>query len=306
MEKKANNKLRFVIDLFITIVCAFVISCGVKIFISPNKFLSTGVTGLSLILGRICDNVTGKDLETTIAGIAYYVMNVPILIMAWKRLSKRFAILSIVNVTVTAICLTLLPNDLNERLHLSVAQEQISFLDAALFVGMMNGAANGVAFMVGGSGGGTDVISMYFSVKKQTTVGKITTSINAFIIVLGIFVDGSDLAIAKAFYTLVYLIISSLVIDLFYNRNRRNILLITTTKGKEVSQVINNEFVRGVTTLDAKGSFTGEHKDFLYCACSLFEVNIICKRIKEVDEHAFISVVGAKKVFGNFINKDLR
>ena len=80
----------------------------------------------------------------------------------------------------------------------------------------------------------------------------------------------------------------------------------TTSKGKEIVKVITEEFVRGVTLLDAKGGYTGEHKDLLYCACSSFEVVDIVKRVKELDNHAFISVVEANKVHGNFLNKELR
>ena len=309
MKKLFENKtVSFVIAILLTIVSSAIMAVGVKVFLSPNSFLSTGITGISLILGRLYDNIflPEKSLETVIAGIFLFVLNIPVLILAWKKLSHKFMILSTINVITNSVCLTFLPDNLHEILNLSVANGNISFLDAALFVGMMNGAANAVAYMVGGSTGGSDVLSMYFSLKKQSSLGKMTTIINGTIILLGLIIEKGDDAIAKAFYTLIYLVINSIVIDLFYIRNKRAILLITTSKGQEVSKIITHSFVRGVTMMDAKGAYTGEHKDLLYCACSSFEVPEITNQVKAIDEHAFITVLEANKVHGNFLNKELR
>lgn len=309
MKKMLTNKsLSYAISILLTIISAFIMAIGVKIFISPNRFLSTGATGIGLIFGRIYDNIVQpeKSLETLITGVALFLLNIPGLILAWKKLSHRFTILTTINVIVNSVALTFLPDDLCEIFNLSVLQGNITFLDAALFVGLMNGAANALAYIVGGSTGGIDVYSMYFSLKKQFSIGKISTLINGVILLIGLFIDGESTAIAKAFYTLVYLVINSIVIDLFYVRNKRTIMFITTSKGKEVADEITHHFVRGVTILDAKGAYTGEHKDFLYCACSSFEVVEITKKIKSIDSHAFISIVEANKVHGNFLNKELR
>lgn len=306
--KKIDRKslISNVIAVVLTIFSSAVIALGVKIFLSPNRYLSIGVQGLTLIIGRVFDNITGLQLETTIAGVSLFVFNIPILLLAWKKLSLRFMILSVINVAVNTLVMTLLPDNLHEVFHLSVANGDITFLDAALFVGLMNGTANAISYVVGGSTGGADVMSMYYSIKKQGTVGSFTTIINSAIILIGLFVDGTDGAIAKAFYTLVYLVINSLVIDIFYTRNKRAVLLITTTKGEEVADVITHQFIRGATIMNAKGAYTGADKNVLYCACSSFEVANIAKKVKEIDEHAFISVLDASKIHGNFLSKELR
>ena len=306
--KKIEKKtlITDVIAVILTILSSAIIALGVKIFLSPNRFLSVGVQGITLIIGRTVDNIAGTNYETLIAGISLLLFNIPILLIAWKKLSFRFMLLSVINVLVNTLVMTLLPDNLHEIFHLSVANGDITFLDAALFVGLMNGTANAVSYVVGGSTGGADVMSMYFSLKKQGSVGSFSTLINSGIIFVGLFVDGTDGAIAKGFYTLVYLVINSLVIDIFYTRNKRAVLLITTTKGEEVADVITHQFVRGATIMNAKGAYTGADKNVLYCACSSFEVANIAKRVKEIDEHAFISVLDASKIHGNFLSKELR
>ena len=303
---RKHKKLKFALYILVVTIASIIMGLGISVFISPNKFLSTGFTGIAIIIGRLVDNIFGTSLETTLTSILYFAFNVPLLILSIKKLSPRFTILSIVSVIVTAATIALVPNDLCEKIHLSVAAGNISFLDAALFVGLLNGVANSFCFIVGGSAGGTDILSMYFNFKKQVSIGKITIMLNAVVLVLGIFVDNEGNGIAKAFYTLVYLLINSIVIDLFYVRNKRNIVHIITTKGKEISEAINTNFYRGVTEMDAVGTYTGEKKQFLYCACSYFEVHDIIKLVMTIDEHAFVSVVEANRIIGNFANKNLR
>ncbi len=309
MKKILNKKaVSYTISILVNIISAIVITIGVKVFISPNKFLSTGFTGIALVVGRIYDNIftPEKSLETTIASVVFLIINIPVLILGWKKLSHKFTICSLVFVIVTTITMAFIPDDIGVRLHLSVANGDISYLDAALFVGMLNGCANALAYIFDGSTGGIDIISMYYSVRKQISIGRVTTLMNGVTLILGLFIDGSEMALSKAFYTLVYIVINSIVIDLFYVRNKRTILFITTSKGDEVANEIMLHFVRGVTRMDVKGGYTGNHKDLIYCACSSFEVKDIIQKVVEIDEHAFVSVIAAEKIHGNFISKVLR
>lgn len=308
MNVKNKKILSYVVSVFMSILTAAMLSFGIKLFISPNKFLSTGFTGVALIIGRIVDKIFNPEvsLETTIAGILLFVFNIPIFLLAWKKLTKKFAILSFIHILFTTLFLAIIPDTVSETFHLSVANGDITYLDAALFVGLLNGTGNALAYIFAGSSGGADVITVFFSIKKQKSIGQITTVINAFIILGGILVDGGESAIAKAFYTLVYIVISSIVIDLFYVRNKRKILLITTSKGNEVNTLITKKYIRGVTRMDATGGFTGDKKELLYSACLSYEVDMIIKEIKEIDEHAFVTILDANKVQGNFINKEVR
>ena len=75
MAKNSNKKIvSYIISILLTIISAIIMAIGVKIFVSPNRFLSTGVTGISLIIGRIIDNIFDKHLETIITGIYFYLI----------------------------------------------------------------------------------------------------------------------------------------------------------------------------------------------------------------------------------------
>ncbi len=305
-RKIGDNKIiQYSISIFVSIITGMIIAIGINVFLSPNGYLSTGFTGVALIFGRIYDKIFNTHYEIKITSVLYLLFNIPVLILAWKKLSKPFAIFSAINVITTSICSYILPENLNEILHLSVPNH-ISYLDAALFVGIMNGTANGLVLKAGSSTSGVDIVSMYYSIKKQSSIGRVMIILNVFILLAGIIVNGTVDGLKYAFYTLAYVITSSLAIDLFYGRNKRVLLFVITDKGKEISNVITHKFIRGVTVLDAKGAYTLQHHDYLYCACAIFEADNITKEILKMDEHAFISIVDARKVYGNFINKEIK
>ena len=139
MKKLLENKtISFVISILLTIVSSSIIALGVKIFLSPNSFLSTGVTGIALIVGRLYDKIflPEKSLETIIAGVLLLILNIPVLFLAWKKLSPKFMILSTINVITNTLCMTLLPDNLHEIFNLSVANGDISFGSCSCYADM--------------------------------------------------------------------------------------------------------------------------------------------------------------------------
>lgn len=61
---------------------------------------------------------------------------------------------------------------------------------------------------------------------------------------------------------------------------------------------IMNELERGLTGLDAKGMYSGEHKDMLFCVVSKKEIILLKERVASVDPGAFVVVSDAKEVLG--------
>ena len=297
---KHNKVLEWIIAVICVMIAATFYALAVTIFISPHKLLAGGVSGIALIFGRLF--ATETISETNIAGVLSFTFNVPLLILAWKKLNIKFAILSSVHVITVSILMTFLPDNLNTIIF-KEAWNSINTLDAAIFAGAIVGVSTGFAFHMGASGGGMDIIAYYYSSKKQVTVGRLNTFINAAIVILSI-VLFPDEGVEKAMYTIIYIFINSLALDTVFNRNKKNMIHIITNKGEDVSKFIMTNFYRGVTQIDAKGAYTGNHKDFLYIVATSFETLEIAKEIKKFDPDCFITVVPVSKVYGRFINRE--
>ncbi|WP_370296354.1 DUF2179 domain-containing protein, partial [Rossellomorea marisflavi] len=66
---------------------------------------------------------------------------------------------------------------------------------------------------------------------------------------------------------------------------------------------IHAKLVRGITTVPAKGAFSGEDKEMLIIVISRYELYELEHTIKEVDPQAFTNIVQTTGVFG-FFRKD--
>lgn len=277
------------------IISALIFAIVLTVFISPAGLLSGGISGITLIIGRFLHKFFADIPETTIASAFYFVLNIPLLLLGWKKLSKKFTILSALHIISTTIFLNIIPSDIGSFLNIDF---HVSKLDAALFAGALAGGSTALSFLCHGSGGGIDIISAYFSTVKHQSIGFTNTIINGFILILGgiLFEDWGAML-----YALVYAVINAMVLDMIYVRNKRMVLNIITTNGEEVSKYIMNTFHRGVTKLDAIGEYTHTHKDFLYVVATSYEAHEMCQNIREIDPNCFISMSVTHQVFGRFV-----
>ena len=73
----------FYVDVVVIIIGCFISSLGVNLFLSNAGLLSGGVTGIGLIL---------QYLWNIPSGITVFILNIPLFLVSYKFLSKRFTI----------------------------------------------------------------------------------------------------------------------------------------------------------------------------------------------------------------------
>ena len=290
-----NKTLESILSILGIILSALIFALSVNTFISPTGMLTGGVSGVSLILGRLLSLVNPEIKETAYASIIYFILNFPVLVLGWKKLNKRFTIFSLIHITFTSLFLNIIPNGLNDILNIDFTTHT---LEASLFAGALCGFSTALSFLSHGSGGGIDIISAYFSSVKQKSIGSINMIINGGILILGGFFFGNWGAML---YSVVYTILNTTVLDMIYVRNKRTVLNIITTNGDAVAKYIMDEFKRGVTKLEGIGAYTGTRKDFLYVVTTSYEAREICEKITEFDPGCFISMTVTQHIYGRFV-----
>jgi uncharacterized membrane-anchored protein YitT (DUF2179 family) len=134
---------------------------------------------------------------------------------------------------------------------------------------------------------------------KDKPVGTYFFALNAVIIITAGLVFGWE----KALYTLVTLYASTRVIDAIHTRHEKLTAMIVTKKGKDVKDAIHAKMVRGITSVPAKGAFTGEDKEMLMIVITRYEMYDLERIIKDADPNAFTNIVQTAGIFG-FFRKD--
>ena len=183
-----NNKINWIVSIGVIIFSAFVYSIGVVLFVSEAKLLASGVSGMSLIIGRLIEESELVNYtEAQISGIFYFVLNLPIMVLSFRKFNIKFSILSILHMVFTSLFTSILDvNVLMDIVGISKGWQLDYRLESALFSGVMCGFATAICYLVGGSSAGIDLLAAYLSSKKQLCVGKIYAIVNACIIALSI------------------------------------------------------------------------------------------------------------------------
>lgn len=300
-----NEKINWICSIISIVISAFIYSLGVVLFISTAKLMASGVSGVSLIIGRLIERANLLSFnETQIAGVLYFILNIPILFLSFKKFSLKFSILTIIHMVLTSLFTSLIDvNILTNLLGVKSSWPLEHQLECALFAGVICGFSTALSYLSGGSSAGSDVLAAYLSDKKQISVGRINAIVNGLIILISTLLWNKDGELLNAFFTLIFIFVYATVIDLIFVTNKKVIVTIITEKGDEIANMINSKFTRGVTRIKAIGNYSKRDKDFLYTACTSMEALEISQLAVKIDEHSFTSISTAQRISGYFLNK---
>ncbi|MBQ9457163.1 MAG: YitT family protein [Bacilli bacterium] len=311
-------------SVLIMVFSAFLFAFGFKCFISPanlaemadgHRLVSGGVSGVAqviLLIGDLCSNhgVTGNHLYDTLYSIMYFGLNVPLFILAWRGIGKRFTILTLMNVGLVSVFNVVL-GFFDEPILFKIAEfcaENGNLITRAVFAGVCTGVSSAIAYRVGASAGGMDVIAYYIALKKSTLVGRYSVYINAVTMsiytVLSITESGwgtveASHAFVATLFSVVYLIMTMLVVDIINQRNKK-VRVEVISNLPDLGQIVMANIPHGATIVKGTGAFTGAEKYIVTVIISMYEVKKTVQIIRNADPAAFVTVVELKQVYGNF------
>ena len=324
LKKKINNYtykhiwLRYIYDygfsVIATVLSALIFVFGMVVFLEPSltgayeagpAMVSGGSSGAAQVIKLLIFSLTKLDSknERIVLSSLYLLINIPLIILAFKGVGKRFAIFTLLNVGSVFLFTNLFNFTFLKNIALYVGQNA-GMLARALFAGMCTGLSSAMAYRIDASAGGFDIVSFYISAKKGTLAGKYGVYINgtivaSFALVSGITQKNYATAIGGALFSFVYLLTVMLVIDLINIRNKKAQIQITTTN-KDLPQLLMANIPHGATIVNSKGGFTNNDSYIIYMVVSTTEIKRSVSVIKELDPHSFVCVTSLHSVYGNF------
>lgn len=273
---------------FLTLIASgFLFAASVNLFLRPIGIYNGGVVGISQLLSDAINNVLKLSSPLDLTGILNFILNIPIFMFGWFKLSKKFIKLSITTVLIQSIFMTLIPIPTTPI----VADVFISIL-AAVLIGAYGAS---LAFKVKGSSGGLDIIGMYFSKQKKGKVGTIYLLVNSCIYAVCIVLYNLEIAI----YSIVYSTLFSYALDKFHHHNIE-VSVTVFTKNREIKHIITQEMMRGVTYWNGFGAYTNTDREIIMTIVAQSEVGNLKKLIKKNDPEAFIVINQNLTVDGGF------
>ncbi|NMD70830.1 YitT family protein [Bacillus sp. DNRA2] len=259
---------------------------ALNLFLIPANVYSSGFSGAAQLVSKIVTDYTPFTLST---GVLYFLFNIPVTIIAWKKVGKSFTIYSFISVLLMSLFLGIVP----------VKEVSDDILLNAVFGSVISAVGVGFTLKWGASTGGMDIVAMLLSRMKDRPVGTYIFALNSFIILSAGLLFGWE----KALYTLVTLYVSTRVIDAIHTRHVKLTAMIITKKPEELKKAIHAKLVRGITSINVKGGFTNEPKEMLMTVITRYELYDLERIIKEVDPGAFTNIIQTTGIFG-FFRKD--
>lgn len=277
---KKNKGKELTIDIAADIVGNMLIAIGVYNFAANSGFPVAGISGIALIFYHLF----GLPI-----GVMTVVLNIPIVLMCYKLLGKDFLLRSLRTMIIAwplmDIVAPMLPVYSGDRML------------SAICVGVFSGLGYALIYLRNSSTGGADFIIMSVrALKPHLSIGKIAFITDVVIVGLGGVLFGDTDSII---YGLILTYILSTVVDkVMYGIDAGKMTLIVTDHSKEVAAKIDEMTERGCTFLRGAGSYSGEDKMVVMCACSNKEMHKVHKAVKEVDNRAFLITMESNEVRG--------
>jgi len=253
-------------------------------FLVPNKLAVGGVSGISTIIHTL----TGWQM-----GILVLVLNIPIFIIGTISEGRGFLYKSLLG----TLCLSLFLELLGY-----LRTPNYDYFLSAVFGGALSGAGIGLALLGGGTTGGVDILGKVLNRKFPHI------SIGFFILFIDAIIVSSAMIIFRnlniGLYSAVALFISINTVDFFTQGiNFTKTVCIITDKAQEIYNEIHRQIRRGVTSWEAKGTYTNNDKTVLMCSLSKHEIPRLIKIINEADKRAFFITFDSREVYGKgFLN----
>ena len=257
---------------------------GIQLLLQPAKLYTSGVTGASQLIVNLLNEFAHMD---TPVYLWYALLNLPLILLAWFKLGRKFTILSIISVVSASLFILIVP------LYPLTKDPLLS----AVFGGILSGAGIGLCFRYGFSTGGTDIIALIVQKSTGRSVGQVSFAINAIIITIAGFAFGWELAL----YTIISIYITNVVIDKMYIQQQKITVTIYSHKVDDISKELLKSLNRGLT-LDyhLRGAYSGEEIGSITTVLTKYQLFFAKKIIRNVDPDAFINIQPTMSISGKF------
>lgn len=275
-----------------SILGAFLYAVGINLFVVPSGLYTGGVMGICQVIRTVMAEFFHLNFQNfDIAGIIYYVLNVPIFIFAYTRMGRKFLFKTVMAVTAMTVFLSVIPTT-------RIVEDAMA---ACVVGGIIAGAGSGLVLRMGASGGGMDVIGVILTKwKKNFSVGTVNLFVNLALYGACLFLFDVGIVIYSVIYASVY----AIAMDKLHTQNINvEVNVITKADTAELEKAVLEELDRGITKWTSLGVYTNEQSQVLYILLSKYEVHRLKAIIHKYDPYAFMVVNEGVHVDGNFHKK---
>lgn len=272
---------RKVLDYIYIILAGLIYAIALKYFVLPSKIILTGMEGVAAAISYY--------FSTYWLFIALYlVFQIALLIFAFLKVSRTFAIRSFCTIMTVITCLTFLPS-------FNVAQPEAhnERIILVIFGGLLAGAAKALAFKSRGSTGDEDILGAYFAIKYLKPVGSVAILAAIISTIFGLIMSylkhgQLEVVINTLMYSCIYIFVFTETLNNLYTKFKVTMLTIVTQKPAEVGEAVSNTFEhRTYTRQSGVGGRSNQEFSMIQTIITKEELPKMLDAVMKVDNKCF-------------------
>lgn len=275
------NIKKAAVNCFYVVAGSALFSLSVNMFSVPNGIVQGGLAGISIMINRIFPFIP--------VGLSVFTLNIPLFIIGYLRLGKGLVLRS--------IAATLVFTSFIDIGELFIPPYTGDIFLACVFCGVFAGIGLAFILLAGATTGGTEIIAVLIKQQRgDFSVGKLMMFVDLVVLTASYFVFRS---LESTMYAVVTLFVTSKLIDLVLVGTGTGKAFIIISKNADfITQKILSEISRGVTVIPAKGGYTNENKQIIFCIVRSSQVSAVKRLVSENDKSAFSFVADIGEVMG--------
>lgn len=294
---KKSDILNTAKNTALVVIGTLILAFGTAVFIIPFDLVVGGMSGFAIVIDMIV------PFEFVTIDLIITIMTWSLFFLGLIVLGKGFAAKTLISTVIYPPFITIFsklngPDVFGGIFYLQDSpHKDLVLIIAALFGGVLIGFGCALAFMGGGSTGGTDIIA--FTVCKF--IKRLRSSVVIFIIdtipiALGVFIL-NDLVLSLL--GIISVFVSALVIDkVFVGGQKALTAQIISQSYNEINNEIINRLERTTTLVDVTGGYSKEQKKLVMVTFSFRQYSELLSIINRCDPKAFVTVSKAHEING--------
>ncbi len=280
--KTKNTISQILWNLLLITIGSLVFAIGAEAVLVHHKFIIGGLFGTSLLIFY--------QTGTLSPGIWYFLLNIPLFIIGWIFLSRRFFFYSLYGVSILTFFTEVI------SLDFAILEQ----LYAAIAGGVICGVGSGIILRSSGSGGGLDTVAIILNQKFNIGVGRFFMFYNVILFTVVATQYNADIVIASMILTFVSTLSLEQVLSMF---SQRKIVYILSECYVDIVDIIKKDMKQGATLLNAKGAYSGKDKQMIMTVTNNLQLKRLEEKVFNVDPKALFIVENSFNVIGSTFGK---
>ena len=269
------------IDYGLIVLAGVLYAIALKYFVLPSKVILTGTEGIATALSYYFDSYW-------LFIVLYLLFQAGLLTFAFARVSKVFALRSLVVVGTVVLGLVILP-----ELRFAQPEPQNERIILVLFGGLLAGFAKALAFTNRGSTGDEDILGAYFATKYLKPVGSIAIfaaiGSTGFGMAMDLIKNGQfESVVNTLMYTCIYIFASAETLNNLYRKFKITMLAVITRQKQSVGRAISSASEHRTYTIQpGTGGHSGDSFDVVKTVITQEELPQMIAAIQLADPECF-------------------